>query len=96
MIRVSFLLTDIYLFINIYLINKRMLQILQRYHVGSRVDGPPQVTLEVNNVRMFDVYLICLHCSEGQVQVRTNQGLCVHQNDLLLCHSYLSCIVSAI
>ena len=33
------------LFINIYLINNRMPQILQRYHVGSRVDGPPQVTV---------------------------------------------------
>ena len=28
----------IYLFINIYLINNRMLQILQIYHAGSRVD----------------------------------------------------------
>ena len=36
---------SIFLFINIYLINNRMLQILQRYHAGSRVDGPPQVTV---------------------------------------------------
>ena len=43
---------------------------------------------------MSDVNLICLHCSEGQVQVRANQGLCVRQNDLLICHGYLSCIVS--
>ena len=28
-----------YLFIYIYLINNRMLQILQKYHAGSRVDG---------------------------------------------------------
>ena len=34
-----------YLFINIYLINNRMLQILQIYHAGSRVDGPPQVAV---------------------------------------------------
>ena len=34
-----------YLFINIYLINNRMLQILQRYHAESWVDGPPQVTV---------------------------------------------------
>ena len=27
------------------LINNRILQILQRYHAGSRVDGPPQVTV---------------------------------------------------
>ena len=43
---------------------------------------------------MSDVNLICLHCSEGQVQVRANQGLCVRQNDLLICHGYLSYIVS--
>ena len=49
--------------------------------------------LKFKSVMIFNVYLICLHCSEGQVQVRTNQGLRVHQNDLLLCHGYLSCIV---
>merc|ERR1712026_158038 len=39
------LVLKIYLFINIYLINNRMLQILQIYHAGSRVDGPSQVTV---------------------------------------------------
>ena len=47
----------IYLFINIYLINNRMLQILQRYHAGSQVDGPPQVTV-ASSFLIIDLYFI--------------------------------------
>ena len=37
------------------LINNRMLQILQRYHAESRVDGPPQVTVAPS----FLIILLC-------------------------------------
>ena len=34
-----------------------MLQILQRYHAGSQVDGPPQVTVERDLNRLFALCL---------------------------------------
>ena len=76
----------IYLFINIYLINNRMLQILQIYHAGSRVDGPSQVTVASS----FLIILLQKSSSPLQVPISNPLLSCTVPSQISRCSWFIS------